>query len=106
MQKFKTLVTSRLAVLTGGAALALLMAWPFVGTAQDKSDKPKDPGPQSQHKDMQLPGDKNLAGQIAELHAKVAKLEAALAKPRLASPACRGWAPNQMQEWAAWKTTS
>ena len=31
MQKFKTLATSRLAVFVGGAVLALLLAWPFVG---------------------------------------------------------------------------
>ena len=90
MQKFKTLMTSRLAALTGGAALALLLARPFVGTAQDKSDKAKDPDPHAQHKDKQLPNDKNLAGQIAELHAKVAKLEAALAKGQTGKPSMSG----------------
>ena len=80
MQKFKTLATSRLVVFLGGAALALVVAWPLMGTAQDKTDSPKDPDPHAQHKDKQAAGDLDLTGQIAELHAKVARLEAALPK--------------------------
>jgi len=80
MQKFKTLATSRLVVLLGGAALALVVAWPFMGAAQDKTDKAKDPDPHAQHKDKQPAGDPNLASEIAELRAKVARLEAALPK--------------------------
>ena len=80
MEKFKTLATSRPAVFIGGAVLALLVTLPFVSSAQDKTDKTKDPDPHAKHKDAPPAGDKNLASQIAELHAKVAKLEAALAK--------------------------
>ncbi|MBY0524717.1 MAG: hypothetical protein K2R98_15035 [Gemmataceae bacterium] len=84
MEKFKTLATSRLAVFFGGVVLAFAVAWPLLGSAQDKSDKAKDPGPHAQPKDKQSPGDQNLASQIAELHVKVAKLEAALAKGKMA----------------------
>lgn len=80
MHRFKTLATSRVAAIFGGAVLVLLLAWPFVGNAQDKSGKAKDPDPHAQHKDKQPPGDQTLASQIAELRAKVAKLEAALEK--------------------------
>jgi len=80
MENFKTVATSRVAVFIGGAALALLVALPFMGTAQDKTDKAKDPDPHAKHKDTASPGDKNLASQIADLQAKVVRLEAALAK--------------------------
>lgn len=83
MEKFKTLATSRLAVFFGGVVLALAVAWPLMGSAQDKSDKAKDAGSHAQPKDKQSPGDQNLASQIGELHAKVAKLEAALAKGKM-----------------------
>jgi len=86
MEKFKTVATSRLAVFIGGAVLALLVTLPFVSSAQDKTDKTKDPDPHVLHKDKLPPGDKNLASQIAELHAKVAKLEAALAKSQPSVP--------------------
>ncbi len=80
MQKFQTLAASRLAVFLGGAALALVVIWPLMGAAQDKSDKAKDPDPHAQHKDKEPAGDQNLASQLKDLHAKVARLEAALAK--------------------------
>ena len=80
MEKLKTLSTNRLAVFVGGAVLALLVAWPFVGNAQDKPDKAKDPDPHAQHKDKPTSGDQTLASQLAELRAKVTKLEAALEK--------------------------
>ena len=80
MQKFKTLATSRLALLIGGIVLAFVVAWPLMGIAQDKPDKAKDPDPHAQHKDKQSPGDQNLASQIADLQAKVVKLEAVLMK--------------------------
>ena len=80
MQKFKILSTSRLAVFLGGAVLAIGVAWPLMGTAQDKTDKAKDPDTHAKHKDKQPPGDQSLAGQIAELRSKVARLEAALEK--------------------------
>lgn len=44
-------------------------------TAQIKSNKTTNPDPHSQHQDTQPPADQNLASQIAELWAKIAKLE-------------------------------
>jgi hypothetical protein len=49
-----------------------------MGTVQGQSDKAKDPGAQAQHKDKQ-PGDQYLARQLAEMRAKIAGLETALA---------------------------
>ena len=86
MEKFKILATSRPAVSIGGAVLALLLAWPFVGNAQDKSGKAKDPDPHALHKDKQPLGDQTLASQIAELQAKVVRLEAALKQDNKNTP--------------------
>lgn len=61
MKKFKAFAT----------VLAVGLIWPMVGTAQD-------PDSHAQHEDKQPAGDQDLASQIAELHAKVAKLEAVL----------------------------
>ena len=90
MQKFKTLTTSRLAVFLGGAALALVVAWPLIGTAQDKSGKAKDPDPHAVHKDKPPAGDQTLASEIADLRAKVARLEAAIGKGPSGMPADAG----------------
>ena len=78
MQNFKTLSPSRLAMLVGAVVLASGMAWPLMGSAQDVSATIKDPDLHSQHKQKPSAGDPDLASQIAELHAKVARLEAAL----------------------------
>ena len=86
MQKFKTLARTRLAVFIAGAVLALLVTLPFVGSAKDKSDKLKDPDSHAQHKDKQTSGDQNLADQITELHAKVAKMEAILKQGETGTP--------------------
>ena len=81
MQKFKTMSRSRLAVFIGGSVLALGLIWPLMGSAQVESNKAKDPDAHAQHKDKQPAGhDQDLASQIAELGAKVARLEAALEK--------------------------
>ena len=82
MQKFRTLSTSHLAVFIGGAVLALLVAWPLRGAAQDQSSKTKDANLHAQHtgKEKLPAGDQDLASQIAELRDSVARLEAALAK--------------------------
>lgn len=62
-----------------GAVLALGFIWPLMGAAQDKPDgEAKDPDIHAQRQDEHPPADQNLASQIAELRAKVAKLEAAL----------------------------
>ena len=86
MQKFKTLSTSRLAVFIGGSVLALGLIWPLMGSAQVESDKAKDPDAHAQHKDEQPAGDQDLASQIAELRAKVVKLEAALKQDHKSMP--------------------
>ena len=95
MQKFKTLSTSRLAVFIGGSVLALGLIWPLMGSAQVESNKAKDPDAHAQHKDKQPAGhDQDLASQIAELGAKVARLEAALKQDHKGMPSGspdRGW---------------
>jgi len=78
MQKFKTFVTSRLAVFIGVVVLALVVAFPLMGAAQDQSDKANGPDQHAQHKDNQPLANQNLASQVAELRAKVARLEAVL----------------------------
>ena len=82
MEKFKILATSRLVVFIAGMVLALGIAWPSMGTAQEKTSKTKDPNQHTQHaaKEKLPAGDQHLASQIAELRDSVARLEAALAK--------------------------
>ena len=63
------------AVALGAALLGFLAAWPVFAAGQDKKDPPADPA--AKHA---LPADKDLAEQIKLLNAKVARLEAALAK--------------------------
>lgn len=76
----------------GLVILAFLVAWPVLGTAQDKKDPPHDPS-----KHVQPPGgpgadaNKDLADQIKLLQTKVARLEAALAKT---APAAGGAMPE------------
>ena len=78
MQKFKTLLTSRQYGIIGVTVLAVGVAWPLVGAAQDKSDKAQDPAAHSQHKDKQPAGRQSLSSQLSELEDKVARLEATL----------------------------
>eukprot|EP00475_Leptophrys_vorax_P020973 TRINITY_DN28720_c1_g1_i6.p2 TRINITY_DN28720_c1_g1~~TRINITY_DN28720_c1_g1_i6.p2 ORF type:complete len:279 (-),score=32.39 TRINITY_DN28720_c1_g1_i6:10-846(-) len=86
MQNLKGISMSRLAMFIGGVVLTLGVAWPMLGTAQVQSDKVKALDPHAQHrdhapqKDKQAAADQDLASQIAELKAKVARLEAALEK--------------------------
>ena len=61
------------AVSLGSAILGFLLAWPMFATGQDKKDLPADPA--AKHA---VPADKDLADQIRQLNAKVARLEAAL----------------------------
>ena len=58
--------------------LALGLVWPQMSTAQDESDEAGDPASHAQHKGKHSSGAPDLARQIAELNAKVAKLEVAL----------------------------
>jgi hypothetical protein len=64
----------RLALLPLLGALVVGLAWPLAGSAQDK---PADPGT---HKHAAKPADtdKDLAAQVRDLQAKIARLEAAL----------------------------
>jgi hypothetical protein len=84
------LARSRLVTFLGGAALALVVAWPLMVAAQGKSDNPRDSDVHTQHKHPA--GDENLVGQIAELREQVARLETAISK--LSSPAKRGAATS------------
>jgi hypothetical protein len=63
MSKFITLAKSRLQVFIGGAVLALGLSWPFLSTAQNKSDQTKDPNPHAQHQGKQPAGGQDPGGQ-------------------------------------------
>ena len=67
MNTFKAFSTLRLPALIGGVILALGMAWSSTANALDKPDEPKTP-------------DSSMASQFAEMQAKLARLEVALAK--------------------------
>jgi hypothetical protein len=73
---------SRLALLPLLGALALGLAWPLAGAAQDK------PADHSKHKhaDKSVDADKDLATQVRDLQAKIAKLEAALKQGHKGTP--------------------
>ena len=63
MSKFITLAKSRLQVFIGGAVLALGLIWPFLSTAQNKSEQAKDSNPHAQHQEKQPAGGQNAGGQ-------------------------------------------
>jgi Spy/CpxP family protein refolding chaperone len=65
---------SRPALLPLLGALVLGLAWPLAGTAQDRAAAPD----QHKHAGKSADADKDLATQVRELQAQVAKLEAAL----------------------------
>lgn len=67
-----------LVLLAGAVLLYLGWASPRDAAAQDKPDKGKDQTPHAQHPDKPS-GDQDLASQVVELRAKVAKLESMLA---------------------------
>ena len=69
-----------IAVAAGSAILGFLVAWPVVGSAQDKKD-PAPTAPTGQPADP----NKDLAEQVRQLNARLARLEAAIA--RIAPPA-------------------
>jgi hypothetical protein len=83
MWNWKSLTASRVVLLLGAAILTLGVAWPLAALAQNKTDQAKD---HAQH------ADKDLAAQVAELRAKVAKLEAALKQGHQGQPS---GAPNK-----------
>ena len=56
MSKFITLAKSQLQVYIGGVVLALGLFWPFLSTAQNKSDQAKDSNPHAQHQEKQPAG--------------------------------------------------
>lgn len=57
---------SPLPLFIGGAAIALCLIWPLMGTAQDKSDKAKDLDPHAQHKYQPSADDRVMSGQMEE----------------------------------------
>ena len=69
------------AVAIGSALLGFLVALPLFAAGQDKKDPPSDPAGKHVHP-ADKPGDpnKDLADQVRLLQAKVARLEAAVAK--------------------------
>jgi hypothetical protein len=64
----------RLALLPLLGALVIGLAWPLGGVAQDKTPDPA----KHKHTDKSADADKDLAAQVRDLQAKIAKLEAAL----------------------------
>jgi Spy/CpxP family protein refolding chaperone len=85
MKSLKPLTASRAALLLVGGALALGLAWPLAGTAQDKATDPA----KHKHGDAST-ADKSLADQVRELQAKVTKLEAALKQSHPGTPSGPG----------------
>jgi hypothetical protein len=85
MSAFKQVTAARLALGLLGGALALGLARPLAGTAQDKAADPA----KHKHGDAATT-DKSLADQLRELQAKVAKLEAALKQGHQGTPAGTG----------------
>lgn len=75
MKNWKSTTASRVTLLALVGVMAVAVAWPPMGAAQDKKDPAK-----HVHPTDKAEGDKDLAAQLKELQAKVAKLEAALAK--------------------------
>ncbi len=73
---------SRLALLPLLGALALGLAWPLAGAAQDKAPDPAT----HKHGAKSADADKGLAGQVRDLQAKIAKLEAALKQGHKGTP--------------------
>ena len=74
MKSITPLTVSRLALLAVLGTLAVGLAWPLGGLAQDKT---VDPGTHKQA-DRPASADKDLAAQVRELQAKIGRLEAAL----------------------------
>jgi Spy/CpxP family protein refolding chaperone len=84
MKNFKTLTTARLALFLLGGGLLIGLVWPLAGTAQNKTP---DPGTHKHaDKSADADKDKDLAAQVRDLQAKIAKLEAALKQGRKGTP--------------------
>jgi hypothetical protein len=74
MKDLTSLTAARLALLPLLGALVIGFGWPLGGAAQDKTP---DPG-QHKHTGKSADADKDMAAQLRDLQAKIAKLEAAL----------------------------
>ena len=85
MKRLTLSIPPRLALFPMLGALVVSLAWPPAGAAQDKTP---DPGT---HKHANKPDDanKDLGAQIAELRAKVAKVESALKQGHQAAPTAK-----------------
>lgn len=81
MNGLKPHSASRLAVLGVVVVFGGVLAWPLYGAAQDKHP----PDAKHQHPAPKAP-DKDLAAQVRELQAKIAKLEAALQQGHKGTP--------------------
>ena len=93
MTWFKSISSRYAAVGVLSAALGFLVAWPVFATAQDKKDPAPDPAAkQAPPAGGPTEANKDLAEQIKQLNAKVARLEAAL--PKTASAAGGGIAAS------------
>jgi hypothetical protein len=77
---------SRWAFLIAGGLLALGLAWPVTSCAQDKPDPANDPAKHAQHQNQPADAKTDMASQIAELTAKVERLQAALEKSNQSAP--------------------
>lgn len=86
MNNFSHSAAARLALLLFAAALGAGLAWPGVGQAQDKAAGPA----KHAHADKAAAADKDLAAQVRDLQAKVARLEAALKKGHTGTAAAGG----------------
>lgn len=96
MTWFQSSRTKYIAVGVGSAVLGVLIAWPLFAAAQDKKDPVAKQAPVA---DKGGGADKDLAEQIRQLNAKIARLEAALPQdPKGATTGVLGKvdsAPNQ-----------
>jgi hypothetical protein len=76
---------SRFAFLIAGGLLALGLAWPVTSCAQDKPDPATDPK-HAQHQNQSGDTKKDMAAQVAELTAKVERLQAAMERSNQSVP--------------------
>jgi ferredoxin-NADP reductase len=92
MRLFKQPAGLRLAFLAAVALLGGLLAWPPLGTTQDK--RSAQPDKHKQPEKAAAPD--NLAEQIRDLQAKVAKLESALKQKHQGTPGTKGMGGQKM----------
>lgn len=82
MKNFKFSTVARLTIVLVVGALVVSLTWPLAGVAQDKTTDPA----KHKHTDKSADADKDLAAQVRDLQAKIAKLEAALKQGHKGTP--------------------